>query len=40
MKLCYDTNAYSAFKNGNTEIKNILENADLTLRLPVSQSGE
>ncbi len=39
MKLCLDTNAYSAFKNGNREITNILENADEIL-VPVTVLGE
>ena len=39
MKLCLDTNIYSAFKNGNQEIRNILENADEVL-IPVTVLGE
>ena len=39
MKLCLDTNAYSAFKNGNQEIIGLLENADEIL-IPVTVLGE
>jgi len=39
MKICLDTNAYSAFKNGNQEIISILENADEVL-MPITVLGE
>ena len=39
MKLCIDTNIYSAFKNGNQQITDILENADEVL-IPVTVLGE
>ena len=39
MKLCLDTNIYSAFKNGNRQITDILENADEIL-IPVTVLGE
>jgi len=39
MKLCLDTNAYSAFKNGNHNVMNILENADEVF-VPVTVLGE
>lgn len=39
MKLCLDTNIYSAFKNGNPQITDILENADEIL-VPVTVLGE
>ncbi|MDA3938681.1 MAG: type II toxin-antitoxin system VapC family toxin [Spirochaetia bacterium] len=39
MKLCLDTNIYSAFKNGNQKIIDILENADEVL-IPVTVLGE
>lgn len=39
MKLCIDTNAYSAFKNGNQKITDTLENADEVL-VPVTVLGE
>ena len=39
MKLCLDTNMYSAFKNGNQQITDILENADEVL-IPVTVLGE
>ena len=39
MKLCLDTNIYSAFKNGNGKIRDILENADEIL-ISVTVLGE
>ncbi len=39
MKLCLDTNIYSAFKNGNGKIRDILENADEIL-IPATVLGE
>ena len=39
MKLCLDTNAYSAFKNGNRNVMNILENAEEVF-IPVTVLGE
>lgn len=39
MKLCLDTNVYSAFKNGNQKIRSILENADEVF-IPVTVLGE
>ena len=39
MKLCLDTNIYSAFKNGNQKITDILENADEIL-IPATVLGE
>ena len=39
MKLCLDTNIYSAFKNGDQKIRDILENADEVL-IPVTVLGE
>ena len=39
MKLCLDTNAYSAFKNGNRNVMNILENADEVF-IPATVLGE
>ncbi len=39
MKLSLDTNIYSAFKNGNHQVRDILENAD-ELLIPVTVLGE
>ena len=39
MRLSLDTNIYSAFKNGNEKIRDILENADEIL-IPVTVLGE
>ena len=39
MKLCLDTNAYSAFKSGNTGLLHILEDAD-ALFVPATVPGE
>ena len=39
MKLSLDTNIYSAFKNGNEKIRDILENADEIL-IPSTVLGE
>ena len=39
MKLYLDTNIYSAFKNGNEKIRDILENADEIL-IPATVLGE
>jgi len=39
MRLSLDTNAYSAFKNGNLELMRMLENAD-ELLIPVTVLGE
>ena len=39
MKLSLDTNAYSAFKNGNLELMRMLEDAD-ELFVPVTVLGE
>ena len=39
MKLCIDTNAYSALKRGNTEVLRLLENADEVL-VPTIVLGE
>ncbi|MCK5155263.1 MAG: type II toxin-antitoxin system VapC family toxin [Spirochaetales bacterium] len=39
MKLSLDTNAYSTFKNGNIELKQILENAE-ELLVPATVLGE
>lgn len=39
MRLSLDTNIYSAFKNGNKKIRDILENADEIL-IPVTVLGE
>ncbi len=39
MRLSIDTNIYSAFKNGNEKIRDILENADEIL-IPVTVLGE
>ncbi len=39
MKLCLDTNIYSAFKNGNQKVRSILENAEEIL-IPVTVLGE
>ena len=39
MKLCLDTNAYSALKRGNQHVINLLENADEVL-FPATVLGE
>lgn len=39
MKLCLDTNAYSFFKQGNQNIRELMENAD-EIFVPVTVLGE